>query len=66
MKILNQAKDPELEDSEPEPPYDHEPFFFYPATCPSCDGEGCMMCKEQASFASARLGLPDMTIKRHL
>jgi hypothetical protein len=48
-------------DCEPEPPYDSEPIFDFPATCRFCSGKGCIMCEEQPSIRAARL--PDMTIR---
>jgi hypothetical protein len=64
MKIFKFGRRGEGQDCEPEPAYDHEPIFFYPATCRFCGGEGCIMCEDQTPIAAARLRLPDMTIRR--
>jgi len=53
-------------DCEPELPYDPEPMYFYPATCPFCDGddEDCIWHRYQTPISAARLPLQDMTIGR--
>jgi hypothetical protein len=62
VKIFNMDRRGQAQDCEPEPPYDHEPIFFYPVTCCFCNGEGCIMCEDQTPIRAA--GLPDMTIRR--
>lgn len=46
-------------------PYDPEPKFLYPATCPSCDGDNkhCIWCKPMTAICAARMPLQDMTIR---
>jgi hypothetical protein len=66
MKIFKVDRRRQAQDGEAELPYDHEPIFFYPATCPICDGDGedCIWCKPMTPISAARLPLEDMTIGR--